>query len=144
MINSSRDVDAYLLGNVSKGILPLSFTADILASYGPAEAVQKFVVRLFTRKGSISTDTEKGTTLLQMLKSGRVRTEADAVMIFNSAAHDAILSLSAGLDGTEPSDEIPVDVKATSVSLMPDAVVISASMRVSSGALLSFSLPIGK
>jgi len=144
MINSSRDVDAYLFGNVSKGILPLSFTADILASYGPAEAVQKFVVRLFTRKGSISTDTEKGTTLLQMLKSGRVRTEADAVMIFNSAAHDVILSLSAGLDGTEPSDEIPVDVKATSVSLMPDAVVISASMRVSSGALLSFSLPIGK
>ena len=142
MLSTVRDVDAYFLGNVSGGSLPLQVGTDILGAYGAAEAVQRFVVRLFTKRGSIATDPERGTDLMQQLSSGKIRTEAALSMAFNAAAHDVLLALAAESGADGDADELPVEASLTNVELLPDSVSFSVSLRTAAGRLTSFELPV--
>ena len=139
MLNTERDIDVYLLGVVSNNSLPLSLGSDALGSYGPAEAAQRFIVKLFTRRGSVVTDPTRGTDLMRLLTTGRIRTEADLAMAFNSAAHDVLLDL-AGEGGDD--DELPVEASLIGTVGAPDSVMFSVSLKTAAGRLTSFDLPI--
>ena len=139
MLSSVRDLDVYLLGSASNNNLPLLLGSDALGAYGPAEAVQRFVVRLFTRRGSIVTDPSRGTDFLRLLKTGRIRTEADLAMAFNSAAHDVLVAL-AGEGGDD--DETPVEATLSSTQVSPDAVRFSVVLRTAAGRLTTFEMPV--
>ena len=142
--NTSRDVDAYFLGNVASGSLPLLLGEDILAAYGPVEAVQKFVVRLFTRRGSVLADPDRGTDLMRLLRTGKLRSEAELSMAFNSAAHDVLLSLAYDQGSGGDPDELPVSAQLLGVDISPDAVRFSVSIMTAAGRLISFDLPFSK
>ena len=139
MLNSERDLDVYFLGTPTGGNLPLLLGSDALGAYGPAAAVQRFVVRLFTRKGSIVTEPERGTDFLWLLKTGHIRTEADLAMAFNAAAYDALVALS-GEGGDD--DELPVEATLSSMQVSPDAVRFSVVLRTAAGRLTSFDMPV--
>ena len=139
MVNSARDLDVYLLGSESSGSLPLTLGTDTLGAFGPAAAVQRFVVKLFTRKGSIVTDPNRGTEFLRALKTGRIRTDADLAMAFNSAAHDVLVDL-AGEGGDD--DETPVEATLTSTDVSADTVRFSVNLRTAAGRLTSFEMPV--
>lgn len=141
MINTERDVDVYLLGPVASGSLPMEMSGDALAAYGAPEAVQKFLVRFLTRSGSVVTHEEQGTNFLWQLTTGKLRTESEVTMAFNAAAHDTVLALAAESASDTDEDELPVDVRATDVTLTSDAVTVVASMSTAAGAILEFQLP---
>lgn len=140
-LNTTRDVDVFLLGEMANGQLPLRLGADVLAAYGPAAAVQRFVVKLFTRRDRVVNDNDRGTDLLRLLTTGKLRTEADLSMAFNSAAHDVLLAMAAESGDSGDRDELPVEATLNGVEILPDSVTFSISLRMASGQLTSFDLP---
>ena len=140
-LSTTRDVDVFLLGEMANGRLPLQIGTDVLAAYGPAAAVQRFVVKLFTRRGQIVNDEERGTDLLRLLTTGKLRTDADLSMAFNSAAHDALRALAVESSDSGDEDELPVEATLRGAQILPDSVTFSISLRMASGRLASFDLP---
>lgn len=139
MLSFERDIDVYLLGSVSDGRLPLRLGSDTMGAFGPAAAVQRFIVKLFTRKGSVVTDSDRGTDFLWSLKTGQVRTDADLAMAFNAAAHDVLVAL-AGEGGDD--DERPVEATLVNTQVSADTIRFSVNLRTAAGRLTSFDLPV--
>lgn len=140
---NGRDVDAYVLGGVTRGQLPLTLSRDAHMAYGPALAVQKFLVNMLTTLGSIVTQPERGTDFMRQLVSGELRNETEVTMAFAAAATDTIRYL-AGLrtDATD-LDEEPLSVEVQAVNVLYDAVEIAATLTTASGRTIDFALPFG-
>ncbi len=142
MTAASRPIDVYLLGSVARGTLTLSLdNGDALGAYGPAAAVQKFLVNFLTRRGSNIAAPTRGTGFMQQMTSGRFRNEAEVTMGFSAAVSDVLSYLQGIREDSDPDDEQPAAVTLTSVTLLADSVTIAATLITAAGTSVPFTVP---
>lgn len=111
---------------------------------GVQKLVQRWLIEFLTPKGSLLYLPDRGSSFLSLVRSGRVRTEFDAAIIFNSAKAEVEFNLlQEDLNTTYQDDE-----KYGSVDLLGVQVVagskLTISLRINSlaGASRVFVVPV--
>ena len=141
MIGLSRNVDAYLLGDSASGPLSLEMSSGGRMAYGPAAAVQKFLIFFLTKKGSVSTDPDYGTSFMNQLTTGQLRNEAEISMAFTQAAADTLSYLASIRTDDHDTDEEIVAVEVGDISITATTVTISARLHLLSASTITFVAP---
>ena len=81
---------------------------------GIEKLVQRFVIELFTEKGSVQYDQNRGTLFMTQLRAGMLRTSADLFAAFSSAEVD----IRNNLRLEESLNNDPADERYTSATLL--------------------------
>lgn len=94
---------------------------------GIQKLAQRWVIEFLTPLGSIPYLTNRGTIFLNSIRSGKVRTELDATLLFNFAKDQAAYNLlQEDKDGTYPDDE-----KYSEVNLLGVQVITGEKLSIS-------------
>ena len=139
---SGRLTDTYALGSSAEGRLSLSMADGGSVAVGPIEAAQKLIIRLLTKKGSDPIDRDRGTGLLALVSSGRMRNPLTAAMLAQDSLQDAVLQLAAlRVDGYEAGEETASAV-VDSVRFAEDTLTIAITITTMAGVSSQILLPI--
>lgn len=124
----------------------LLFTA--VSSHGAATSgirklAQRYLMRLFSRSGTVPGEPHEGTNLLPNLNSGRVRTSVDLQREFA----DAQLRIVAAFSREQQRRSMPLDeqyreAKLIGASVRDDVAILSISLISQAGETLQFTAPI--
>ena len=91
---------------------------------GIAKLGQRFLMELFTEKGSMTFQPATGSTFLTELRAGRVRTPGELIGAFHRAMLDVTRNLQAAEETTDPADELFASATVDRVRLSNTAAVM--------------------
>ena len=94
---------------------------------GIQKLVQRWLIEFLTPRGSLKYLPLRGSSFLPLVRSGRIRTELEASMIFNSSSEEVAFNLTQEDLGTTYQD----DEKYGSVDLLGVQVVMGSKLTIS-------------
>lgn len=109
---------------------------------GIQKAVQRFLIVLLTKKGSVPFDAEEGTILMIAAEQGLWRTVADVEQTFYTARLDAVRQVTSVELDTDPDDEKFADAVLTGVTLSGDMVSLAIMYTTQAGSSYTYLTPI--
>lgn len=104
--------------------------------------VQRFIIELFTRRGSVQYQPTRGTTFMTQLKLGYLRTEAEVATAFSEAIRDVYATLKTYETATDPTDEIFKSAELLAVAINDNTVSLSIGITSEAGSSRRVILPI--
>ena len=100
---------------------------------GAALVVQRFLLELLTKLGSIAYKPTRGTLFLTQLESGKIRTETDLFGLFALSEMQARQTLKAEESSTAPDNERYSQATLTKVLLSPGSAQLSINVQSLAG-----------
>ena len=109
---------------------------------GIHKLMQRFLLLLFLKQGSLTYDSNRGTTFMLDAERGYWRTVADVRISF-AAAKDSIRRQLRSLEqNADPSDEIYSDVQLNEITLGDGSVSVTMTLTSQAGVNYKFIAPI--
>jgi len=142
---AGRLVDISVLGGISTGGAAYQPSPrDGLVIAGVLKLCQRFVLSLFTTRGSIIGLPDKGCDFMPLLRSGSLRTDYDVEAAFSASVADIAVQLAAEETAETPADE--VFSSATLVSVLIDdsrrAITLTTTINSAAGVARTILLPL--
>lgn len=109
---------------------------------GVQKAVQRFLIVFLTKKGSVVSAPDEGTTFMIEAQQGLWRTVADVEQAFYSARLDAVRQITSIETDADPLDERFGDVVLNGVTLNGDSVSISITYTTLDGFSYTYLTPL--
>lgn len=130
-----RLVDISLLGGISLGgVTQPPSPGDGLVIAGILKLCQRFVLSLFTTRGSIIGLPERGCDFLPALRSGSLRTDYDIQSAFSAAAADIAVQLADDETAEMPADETFASASMDSVLIAEGSRAVTITVTIDSAA----------
>lgn len=109
---------------------------------GIRKLAQRFLLELLTIKGTIPFAASRGSDLLAFAKTGRIRSEVDAHMLFQYAVGQVEVNLRADELPTDELDEQYSSVSVTSVTFTPLKLIYRLTLTSRAGSSRVVTLPL--
>lgn len=109
---------------------------------GVQKVAQRFLIEFLTQKGSVTYFPDRGTTFIQQLRFGYLRTDQEIQTAFAEAASDIYKTLKDVESVNDPSDEKYRSAKLLSVATTSDSIQLTISISTEAGTSRQVILPI--
>jgi hypothetical protein len=109
---------------------------------GLAKLMQRFIIRLFTVRGSVHHFPTEGCQFRQDASSGRLRTITDVFSSFSSSVSDIKEQFFREQKATDPDDEIFENAELLSVSFSGDRLTLLIQITTAAGRSAQFIMPL--
>lgn len=135
-VDAMRASDGSQVGDMIVGIVDATGSQAVT---GIQKLAQRALLELLTRKGSMLLLPTRGSSLLDSISRGGVRTEADVYQAFAFASTDVLRNLAADTATADPADEKLRSFELTGASVLPG--YIQLNVRIESEAGVGFVMP---
>ena len=109
---------------------------------GILSLAQRFVLELFTVKGSKPFATNRGSSLLTFVRTGLIRNDIDAYTFFQYAVAEVQANLQSDELATDPADERFDSAEILSVTFTPETLVYSIGLNSRAGTQRVLTVPL--
>lgn len=96
---------------------------------GETKLLQRAVLELLTRRGSMTYQPTRGTLLLPQLQRRRFRNEQQILALFAAACNAVKRNLAADVQSGDPDEEIPVDFYVERLSLIDGVLLATLTLQ---------------
>lgn len=109
---------------------------------GAQKVAQRFLLRLFTIRGTLLYSPEEGCDFMRDVLEGRLQTVPDVFSSFAAAMVDIQGSFSEEATEDDPADEVFADATLVNVELAGDKLTMLIELQIASGETLPIILPL--
>jgi len=145
-MTTTYDVAAFQTDPANTGVVPQELwsltSGDGLLVTGIIKLCQRFLLELFTVKGSIPFDTDRGSSLLTFVRQGNIRNDIDAYIYFQFAVQEVKQYLQSQELATDDPDEQFQTLTIDSVAFSYTAITYHVTLTSNAGSSRVVSVPL--